>query len=108
MRTLAVYNNDVPAGILTENAPGHGYVFQYLDSYINSGGNPISLTLPLRKDAFQSEHLFPLFSNLVPEGANREMICRSKRIDEEDLFSLLTVMAGKDCIGAINLRRIEE
>ncbi len=104
MRTLAVYNNDVQAGILTENAPGHGYVFQYLDSYITSGGNAISLTLPIQREAFKSEHLFPFFSNMVPEGANRRIICRSKRIDEDDLFGLLTAMAGKDTIGAVNLR----
>ena len=108
MRTLAVYNNDVLAGFLTENAPGHGYAFQYEDSYITSGGNPISLTLPIQKEAFRSEHLFPFFANMVPEGANRRMICRSHRIDEDDFFGLLAVMAGKDCIGAVNLRLTEE
>ena len=53
-------------------------------------------------------HILPFFANMVPEGANRRMICRSHRIDEDDFFGLLTVMAGKDCIGAVNLRLTEE
>lgn len=108
MRALAVYNNDIPAGILTENAPGRDYVFQYNESYLASGGNPISFTLPIRKEAFTSEHLFPFFSNMIPEGTNRKMICRAMRIDEEDLFGILSAMADKDTIGAVNVRRIEE
>ena len=108
MRSLAVYNNDVLAGILTEETPGRGYVFQYEDSYLASGGNPVSYTLPLQKEPYESENLFPFFSNMIPEGANRRMICRSNRIDEEDLFGVLTVMAGKDTIGSVNVRRIDK
>ena len=83
------------------------YTFQYSDEYISSGGNPVSLTLPLRKEAYESEHLFPFFSNMVPEGANRRMICRALRIDEDDIFGILSAMAGKDIIGSVGLKRIE-
>jgi len=41
-----------------------------------------------------------------PEGANRRVICRSLRIDENDFFGLLEAMADKDFIGAVNIRRI--
>lgn len=107
MRSLAVYNNDILAGILTEDAPGRGYVFSYEESYLASGGNPVSFTLPLRRKPYESEALFPFFSNMIPEGANRTMICRANRIDEEDLFGVLTAMAGKDTIGSVNVRRID-
>ena len=107
MRRIAVYNNELFAGVLTESAPGSGYTFQYSDEYISSGGNPVSLTLPLRKEAYESEHLFPFFSNMVPEGANRRMICRALRIDEDDIFGILSAMAGKDIIGSVGLKRIE-
>ena len=53
-----------------------------------------------------AEHLFPFFTNMLPEGANRSVICRSLRIDELDFFGLLSAMAGKDFIGAVNIRRI--
>jgi len=87
-------------------APGAGYSFRYYESYIAAGGVPVSVTLPLRKEQYVSDYLFPFFSNMIPEGANRKMICRALRIDEKDLFGVLYAMAGKDTIGAVNVRRI--
>ena len=106
MRKLAVYNNDVLAGILEEKSSGHGYVFRYDSLYLKEESVPISLTLPIRSEAFESESLFPFFANMVPEGANRRLVCRNLRIDEADLFGLLCAMAGKDFIGAVNVRKI--
>lgn len=106
MRQLEVYFNNTKAGILTEMCPGVGYSFQYYESYINAEMPPISATLPKQTDAYNSEHLFPFFSNMLPEGANRRVICRSLKIDENDFFGLLEAMAGKDFIGAVNVRRI--
>lgn len=106
MRQLGVYNNDILAGVLTEQAPGKDYVFAYDPVYLASGGAPISVTLPLRSAPYESGSLFPFFVNLVPEGANKTVICREFRIDEEDIFGLLTVMSGRDFIGAINVREL--
>ena len=89
MRKLAVYYNEIEAGILTEKYPGTGYTFQYKEDYLNSALPPISATLPKQSTAFNSEHLFPFFSNMVPEGANRRVICRSLRIDENDFSEFL-------------------
>lgn len=104
MRQLGVYNNDVLAGVLTEQAPGRSYMFAYDPAYLASGGAPVSVTLPLRSAPYESERLFPFFVNMLPEGANRTVICRKNRIDEEDLFGLLTVMSGRDFIGAVSVR----
>ena len=106
MRELAVYYNDIEAGVLTEKYPGTGYTFQYKEDYLNSALPPISVTLPKQSTAYNSEHLLPFFSNMVPEGANRRVICRSLRIDENDFFGILEAMADKDFIGAVNIRRI--
>ncbi|MBD5371515.1 MAG: phosphatidylinositol kinase [Bacteroides sp.] len=106
MRKLAVYYNDIEAGILTEKHPGAGYTFQYKEEYLNSTMPPISVTLLKQSIAYTSEYLFPFFSNMVPEGANRRVICRSLRIDENDFFGILEAMADKDFIGAVNIRRI--
>ncbi len=108
MRRLAVYINDTKAGMLTERHPGSGYVFQYGEDYLDSSMPPISTTLPLRGDAYRSDHLFPFFSNMLPEGANRRAICRRQRIDENDYFGLLAAMAGSDFIGAVNLRTVDD
>ena len=104
MRQLGVYNNNVLAGVLTEQAPGRGYVFAYDPAYLASGAAPVSVTLPLQSAPYESESLFPFFVNLLPEGANRTVICRKYRIDEEDLFGLLKVMSGRDFIGAVSIR----
>lgn len=104
MRELSVYYNDIEAGILTEKHPGTGYTFQYTEDYLNSKMPPISVTLPKQSIAYNSEYLFPFFSNMLPEGANRRVICRSLRIDENDSFGLLEAMADKDFIGAVNIR----
>ena len=106
MRQLAVYFNNIKAGILTEKSPGNDYSFQYLDEYIDSPLPPISISFPKQKEIYTAEKLFPFFSNMLPEGSNRRVICRSQRIDENDLFELLTIMSDKDFIGAVNVRRI--
>lgn len=107
MRQLVVFFNETKAGLLTETHPGAGYTFQYREDYVNSTMPPISATLPKQAGAYSSENLFPFFSNMLPEGANRRAICRSLKIDENDYFGLLDAMAGKDFIGAVNIRRID-
>ncbi|GFI57599.1 hypothetical protein IMSAG025_01039 [Muribaculaceae bacterium] len=44
---------------------------------------------------------------MLPEGANRRVICRVLKIDENDFFGLLETMADRDFIGAVNVRRIK-
>lgn len=106
MKQLAVYHNNIKAGILTEVNPGFGYTFEYCEDYLRSDLPPISLTMPKKAGGYYSEYLFPFFTNMLPEGANRRIICRSLKIDETDYFSLLNAMADKDFIGAVNVRRM--
>ena len=104
MRQLIVYYNNTKAGVLIEINPGAGYIFKYEPDYISSDLPPVSVTLPKREDTFESDSLFPFFSNMIPEGANRGVICRTLRIDEKDFFGILSAMADKDFIGAVNIR----
>lgn len=104
MRQLAVYFNDVRAGTLTEMNFGIGYTFEYEPDYLTSDLPPISVTLPKQRDVYKSDALFPFFSNMIPEGTNRGVICRSLRIDKKDFFGILSAMADKDFIGAVNVR----
>jgi len=102
MRALKIYCNAHYAGLLTEVTPSH-YTFQYDSAYLESNGDSISLTLIKRKEPYQGSHLFPFFSNLLPEGTNRRTICLHQHIDESDSFSLLTYFAGKDIVGNISI-----
>ena len=106
MKQLEVYYNDVKAGILSEQHPGTGYSFQYDEEYLDSAMPPVSATLPKQLEVYSAENLFPFFSNMLPEGANRRAICRNLKIDENDFFGLLEAMADRDFIGAVNVRRI--
>ena len=107
MRQLGVYYNNVKAGVLTEQHPGRGYEFRYDPTYLLSGGKSISVTLPRNRQMFEAETLFPFFTNMLPEGANRSIICRRLRIDENDFFGMLSAMAGKDFIGAVHVKTIQ-
>ena len=106
MRQLKVYVNDIPAGTLSEIIPGRGYEFEYDKDYLRPDRHPVSVTMPLRELPYCSDSLFPVFMNMLPEGANRRMVCRNLKIDEHDYFSILEAFAGKDFIGAVNVRRI--
>ena len=68
---------------------------------------PLSLSLPKRIEAYEAESLFPFFTNLLPEGANRKVVCREKRIDENDFFGMLMATVGTDMIGSVNFKEVE-
>ena len=107
MRQLDVYNNDVKAGRVMELAPGKGYVFKYDADYLATDNPPISVTLPKREAPYESEYLFPFFTNLLPEGALRKVVCRIDRIDEHDFFGILMATVETDIMGAVNFKNVE-
>lgn len=108
MRQLEVFVNDVKAGRLTELKPGKGYTFVYTDAYVKSDLPPVSLTLPKRIEPYVADYLFPAFTNKLPEGANRKVICREQRIDDKDFFGMLMATVGTDMIGSVNFRKVED
>lgn len=104
MRSVNVYNNDTFAGILTEMDCGM-YSFRYNDDYFCDDSMPeISVTIPKTQQEYISDSIFPLFTNMLPEGGNRRVVCRLFKVDETDFFGLLMAMRGADFIGAINVR----
>jgi serine/threonine-protein kinase HipA len=102
MRRLDIYVNERKAGTLTEQ--GNGYTFRYDSDYLVSDGPSVSVTLSKREEAYKSSTLFPFFTNMMPEGANRKVICRTRKVDERDSFGLLEAMAGKDFIGGVSIK----
>ena len=104
MKQLNVFVNDRKAGVLTEMNPGTGYSFRYDSDYLASDSPSISVSLSKRNAIYESPTLFPFFTNMLPEGANRRVICRTHRIDEHDLFGILAAMAGSDFIGGVQIK----
>lgn len=106
-RSAQVLYNSKPAGILTKS--GNSYRFAYDESYRNTAGSrPVSITLPLSKEVYESDILFPVFVNMLSEGANKRNQCRLLKIDENDYFSLLLATTNNDSIGPITVKEINE
>lgn len=102
MRSATVLLNDTVAGQLNEEATGYSFCYdaQFLTT---PAARPISLTLSLATAFYSSPHLFPFFVGLLPEGYNRSVQCRLLKIDENDDFGLLLIVAHTDTIGAVQV-----
>lgn len=101
-----VYVQNRRAGKIEDTA--EGYVFAYDEEYVDdTEALPVSLTLPLRKEPFESTTLFPFFDGLIPEGWLLDVVVDNWKLNPKDRFSILLV-ACRDCIGDVCIRRVEE
>lgn len=67
------------------------------------GGTPLlSVSLPVRREAYDEPALLPFFEGLLPEGTIRDRLARRFRLDPADAFGLLREI-GRDCAGAFSL-----
>lgn len=104
MKQANIYYKDRLAGILTED--DEGYEFQYLKEYLAVDNvKPVSLTLPLRSEAYKSNVLFPFFDGLIPEGWLLDVALRNTDISMLDRMSLL-LLCCRDCIGAVSVEPV--
>ncbi|MBC7902588.1 MAG: HipA N-terminal domain-containing protein [Gemmatimonadaceae bacterium] len=102
-----VFYNETKAGILTK--AGRHYTFIYDAAYLSGAeSRPISITMPLAHTSYESDILFPVFVNMLSEGANKRLQCRMLKIDENDYFSLLLATTRADGIGPITVIEIDE
>lgn len=106
MRRCEVLVDKVPAGILTETDNPTGYNFEYYEEYVTNGRMPVCIAMPVRKEAFQSEVLFPYFFNILSEGDNRAIQSSYLRIDKDDDFGILMETARYDTPGNVTVRPI--
>lgn len=99
-RKADVFYHDRLAGILEET--DDRYRFAYDSDYLKTG-KPISLSLPLRAEPFESAALFSFFAGLNSEGWYRDIVCATKKIDPTDEFGILLV-TGESTIGAVTVK----
>lgn len=108
MRKAKVLFKGEEAGILEQHDDG-SFTFRYNSAWVNDAGKPgISLTLPKRAEDYHSEFLFPFFYNMLPEGSNKQLVCKASRIDQNDYFGLLLTVAKDDTIGAVRVIKTED
>jgi serine/threonine-protein kinase HipA len=103
MRRAEVFVHNISAGYFEEKQKGEEYIFIYHENY---SGEPVSLTMPLRKKIFNSKNIFPFFEGLLPEGPQLESLLRIMKIDRDDLFGQL-IAVGQDTVGAVTIRELE-
>ena len=102
-RKAIVYSNDIKAGILEETESG--YRFTYDKDFITQNV-PISLSLPLRDEPYESKDLFPFFQGLIPEGWYLDIVSSTLKIDRDDDYGILLATC-KETIGAITIEELK-
>ena len=106
MKRARVYMYDKIAGILIED--DEGFHFEYIDQYLElENAEPISLTIPLKKETFSSNIFFPFFDGLIPEGWLLDIAVKNWKLDERDRMSILLATC-MDCIGAVSIEELKE
>ncbi len=108
MRSAKILFKDLEAGLLTQFDDGT-FTFRYHEAWINDSNKPgISLTFPKTEQEFHSKFIFPFFYNMLPEGSNKEVVCKFNRLDTNDYFGILMTTAKYDSIGAVRVVKIEQ
>ncbi|MGN8224583.1 HipA N-terminal domain-containing protein [Gracilimonas sp. BCB1] len=103
-RKATILVNDKIAGTLRETEKG--YQFQYDKGYLSKNeSEPVSLTLPLSEQAYESNTLFPFFDGLIPEGWLLSVVEDTWKVNPRDRMGLLLVSC-KDTIGNVSVREL--
>ena len=107
MRTADIYYNETLAGLLTETDEGE-YIFQYDEAYVqNHPDQFLTFTMPVRKEPYVSQLLFPFFEGLIPEGWLLNIATKNWKLNPNDRMGLLLACC-QNCIGAVSVIPKEE
>jgi serine/threonine-protein kinase HipA len=107
---MARHRKHAPLRVLLNNrlvghlnkAPGGAIDFRYDDTWLGwEYAIPVSLSLPLREDAYKGEPVVAVFENLLPDSGDlRKMVAAKVGADGTDAYNLLSRI-GRDCVGAL-------
>ena len=88
-------------GLIEETADGSRFTYdrEWLE---RAGSLPVSLTLPLRPQPYETKGLHPYFENLLPEGWLLELSTAKLKIAKDDALGLMLATCA-DCIGAVEI-----
>jgi serine/threonine-protein kinase HipA len=100
-RRARIFQHGELAGVLEELADG-GWRFVYGSGY---SGAPVSLTMPVRAEAYEFPDFPPVFEGLLPEGPQLEALLRKCKIDRHDAFAQLVAVGG-DLVGSLTVTEI--
>ena len=107
MRSASILYKNIHAGILVETDEGD-YIFQYDAAYIEKYPTQfITFTMPVSKEKYINNRLFPFFEGLIPEGWLLEVASKNWKIKSNDRMGLLLACC-QNCIGAVSVLPIIE
>lgn len=105
-RTANVFMHGNLAGSYVQDDTG--YHFTYDQKYLNRvEAEAVSLTLPLRKESFDSLTMIPFFDGLIPEGWLLDIAVKNWKLDSRDRMGLL-LLCCKDTIGAVSIEPLKD
>ncbi len=98
---LRVYQNNRLVGHLLKETSG-AIAFRYDESWLEQDrAYPVSLSLPLREDAYRGAPVSAVFENLLPDSEGiRRRVAEKVGAQGSDAYSLLAKI-GNDCVGAL-------
>ena len=99
MREAHVFQLGVRAGVLRELILQARYEFVYAPEY---AGTPISLSMPVRREAYLFAKFPPFFEGLLPEGYQLEALLRHAKLDRSDYLGQL-LQVGRDLVGSVTI-----
>jgi len=89
------------AGVLQRKENGN-LRFLYDPAYVESEGPPLSINLPVRREAYPHRDCLAFFGNLLPEEDVRKQIALATGISAANDYKLLARLGG-DVAGAVTL-----
>lgn len=98
-RVLDVYLKGYFVGTLTQETSGQ-LSFAYDHAYVDEKRLPVSLSLPLRKEPYDTSQVKAFFSGLLPDEEVRKRLAQNLGLSEKNPFALLEAVGG-DCAGAL-------
>lgn len=101
MTALDVYLHADRVGSLVR-LPQARLSFTYGSTWVNGGGVPLSLALPVRAESFDDAECRPFFAGLLPEGEFLRAIGRAFHVSADNAFGVLAEIGG-ECAGAVSL-----
>ena len=98
---LSVFQNGEIVGYLSKQ-PSGAVDFIYADEWLSHDkAYPVSLSLPLREEAFKGAPVLAVFENLLPDSQSlRSRVAEKVGAAGTDAYSLLAQI-GRDCVGAL-------
>lgn len=105
---LRILLNNRLVGHLFKEASG-ATSFRYDENWLGwDNAIPVSLSLPLREDAYRGARVTAVFENLLPDSeALRRRVAERVGAEGSDAYSLLAAI-GRDCVGALQFIPDEE